>query len=414
MTAADRAVEAIDVRFDGYLALLAELVRRPSPLGSVRPSQELIHRQLLQIGLQASIQDIAYDAIAGNPNFAPVDWSSAGQPNVWGMLPAKGNGGKSLALSGHIDVVPSEPNDWWTFDPWGAEIANGRLYGRGALDMKSGLVAGLLAIQAIVDAGVENHGKIVFESVIEEECTGAGMLAQRIATGPVDGAVILEPTGLQTWMATPGVVWFDVTVRGKAAYVGRSSAYVNAVESAAALIGRFKPAVVAALNQAFMHPAFAHLENPLALSVGTIEGGVWPSSVPLECRFACRVSHPIDWSFAETREFVERQLAEACASDSWLALNPPSLCFNGFRAAGWEADPTWGLLAALDAADTNGPVERTVFPGTADARFFGPGEQVVYYGPAAGGIHGPDEYVEIESIRQTAKTLVRLIVNWTG
>lgn len=417
MTLAERAAAAVDAHFDHYLALLVELVRRPSPLGSARPSQELIHRQLRRLGLQASIQDIAYDTIARHPGFAPVDWSSAGQPNVWGVLPPKGKGGNSLALNGHIDVVPSEPNDWWTFDPWGAEIDGGRLFGRGALDMKSGLVAGLLAIQAIVDAGVEDHGTIVFESVIEEECSGNGMLAQRLVTGPVDGAVILEPTGLQTWMATPGVVWFETTVRGKAAYVGRSSDYVNAVESAAALIGRFKPAVVTALNESFTHPAFAHLDNSLALSVGTIEGGVWPSSVPLECRFTCRMSHPIGWSFADTRGFVERQLAAACASDPWLALNPPSVRFNGFRAAGWEADPDWSLLAALDAAhaaESNGPVKRAVFPGTADARFFGPDEQVVYYGPAGGGIHGPDEYVEIESVRQAAKTLARLIVNWTG
>jgi acetylornithine deacetylase len=409
-----RVSAAVDARFDESLDFLVRLVREPSLLGGVRPAQELIFRRLSQMGLSARIEDLPVDAIAGHPDYAPVPWSSSGQPNVWGVLPGAG-GGRSLALNGHIDVVPPDPVDWWSRDPWGGEIDGGRMFGRGALDMKSGLVAGLLAIQAVLDCGIERRGTIIFESVIEEECTGNGMLAQRAATGPVDGAVILEPTGETIWSATPGVLWFTVQVIGKAAYVGQPSALVNAVETAADLIGRLKAAIPPALNAAFDHPAFRHLENPLTLNIGRIEGGAWPSSVPLESSFTCRMAYPIGWTFAEARAFVEERVRAIAGANPWLAEHPPRVRFEGFRALPWEGDPDSELnrqLGAAHLAETGEPLRRTVFPGTADARYFGSGEAVTYYGPAGGGIHGPDEFVEIESVRRTARTLARFIAEW--
>src|SRR5438093_1329522 len=79
------------------------------------------------------------------------------------------------------------------------------------------------------DAGPPLRGTVLFESVIEEECDGNGTLAARLRSGPVDGAVIAEPTDLTTWIATPGVLWFEVTVTGRPAYVGFGSQTVNAI-----------------------------------------------------------------------------------------------------------------------------------------------------------------------------------------
>ncbi|MCD6033216.1 MAG: acetylornithine deacetylase or succinyl-diaminopimelate desuccinylase [Thermomicrobiales bacterium] len=413
----EAAAAEIDRLFADYVILLQELVRQPSTLGDVRSAQVIVYRRLLQLGLDAHIQDIEPDAIAGHPDFAPVAWSSAGQPNVWGALPATGSGGRSLVLNGHVDVVPTGPTYRWQHDPWAATIAGDRMYGRGAMDMKGGLVAALLAIDAVLKAGIELSGPVIFESVIEEECTGNGMLAQRLQTGPVDGAIILEPTGPATWIATPGVLWFEVSVGGQAAYVGQGAASVNAIDVAVDLIQRFKPGVVQELNAAFDHPAFAEMTNPLTLNVGAVVGGGWPSSVPLACRFTCRMAYPIDWSFAQARLFVERHVVAAAESSEWLKVHPPLLRFPGFRAAGWEyrADP-----ALLDLVDTwhnresGSPLVRTGWPGTADGRYFDLAEPVVYYGPAGGNIHGPDEYVELESLRRVARALVGVIVEWCG
>ena len=136
----------IDTLFADYVALLQELVRQPSSLGDVRSAQAIVYRHLVQLGLDAHMQDIEPEAVTSDPAFAPVAWSFAGQPNVWGVLPATSPGGRSLVLNGHIDVVPPGPPDFWHYDPWGATIAGDRMYGRGTMDMKAGLVAGLLAM----------------------------------------------------------------------------------------------------------------------------------------------------------------------------------------------------------------------------------------------------------------------------
>lgn len=418
-TARTRALAAVDRHFPEYVALLAELVRCPSTLGQVRPAQEILLRHARRIGLQAELQDLNLERLISHPAFAPVAWGYAGQPNLRAVLPATDDGGRSLVLNGHIDVVSAAPEDWWTYDPWGATIIDERMYGRGALDMKAGLVAALLAMRAVGEAHVTLAGPVIFESVIEEECTGNGMLAARCGMGPVDAAVITEPTNLELWLATPGVVWFEVTVSGQPAYVGRASAYVNAIEVASAFIGQLKPQMVADLNAAFHHPAFAGMDQPLTVSVGTIEGGSWPSNVPLECRFICRMSFPIGWSFDEVRRFVEQQVARAAADDAWLANHPPGLRFPGFRALGWETSretPLVERLAAQHQRITAAPPTFSAFPGTADARYFRQevGEQSVYYGPAGGNIHAPDEYVELQSVQIVARVLAELIVDWCG
>ena len=219
----------------------------------------------------------------------------------------------------------------------------------------------------------------------------------------------------QTWLATPGVLWFDVSVSGQAAYVGQGAAAINAIDVAVELIQRLKPIMVNELNAAFDHPAFAGMTNPLTLNVGAIEGGGWPSSVPLLCQFTCRMAYPIAWTFAEARQFVERHVGAAAGHSTWLSTHPPRVRFPGFRAAGWEyrADPA--LLDMVDAwhtRESGAPLVRTGWPGTADARYFDPAQPVVYYGPAGGNIHGPDEYVELESVRQVARALVGVIVEW--
>lgn len=410
----ETALAAVDDLFPANVAFLQELVRQPSPLGDVRPAQELLFQRLTQLGLDASLEEIELDAIAAHPDFAPVPWSAAGQPNVWGVLPGSSDG-RSLVLNGHMDVVPPGPSERWSYGPWSGAIADGRLYGRGAYDMKGGLVAGLLALQAITAAGLPLRGSVIFESVIEEECSGNGMLAQRLRTGPVDGTIILEPTGDVTWIATPGVVWFDVAVSGKAAYVGQGGEYLNAIEVATTMIGAMLPVMVRELNDAFTHPDYAHLAQPLTLSVGTIAGGGWPSAVPLACHFTCRMSYPIGWSFAQVRAFVERHVAAATPDAPWLAAHPPRVTFPGFRARGWEYRAAPALLDLVGREHerlAGEPLRRVGWPGTADGRYFAADEPVMYYGPSGSGIHGPDEYVDLESVRHVARVLVRVIAKW--
>lgn len=416
----DRLAVEVDSRFGKSVDLLATLVRTPSTLGSLGPAQTILFRALRQIGLDASIDDLDPAALASHPDYVPTAWGSLGQPNVRGVLaPKQSGGGRSLVLNGHMDVVPAEPLTWWTFDPWGAEIHDGRMYGRGALDMKSGLVAALLAIEAVQATKVPLRGPVLFESVIEEECTGNGMLAARQQSGPIDGAIIIEPTDQHLWMATLGVLWFEITAYGRPAYVGRSRELVSAIDVASSMMHHLRTNTVEELNSHFEHPDFAHLEQPLTLNIGKIEAGAWPSSVALECTFTCRMSFPLGWSIGEAKAFVERHVQEAIETGSFGAVAPPRLRFPGFHARGWESAPDSPLIPLLETAHrqvTRDSLVRTVFPGTADARYFDAsrGEHVAYYGPSGANLHAPDEFVELASIRDVAKVLAHMIVEWCG
>ena len=114
--------------------------------------------------------------------------------------------GRSLLLNGHVDVVSPEPLAHWTRYPVGGEMEGDRLYGRGAGDMKGGIVAMLLAVEAALSLG-DLPGPVVYQSVIEEECGGNGALAACLA-GPLGNAtVIAEPTAGAIETTAPGVIW---------------------------------------------------------------------------------------------------------------------------------------------------------------------------------------------------------------
>jgi len=367
----------------------------------------------------------------GIPGWAPVERSYRGRPNVTATLAgtegAKGTGRaagagagsavdsaaaspatapRNLVLNGHIDVVSPEPVSWWSRNPWSGHMDGRRLSGRGAWDMKGGLVAALWALEAVRAAEVPLRGDVRFESVIEEECTGNGAVATRFGAPRADAAVIPECTGLEAFVSTPPVLWVRVTVRGRPAYVGRPGAYVNAVERATELIAR--------LREVAAGPA----GTGATLSVGTIGGGDWPSTVPLECAFTCRVSTPSDWTVERAKHEVETWVQAAAQPDPWLAdaTNAPAIDYPGFQAEAWSVGRSSPIVTALAEAHSTvigGSLPMIHFPGTTDARAFGArGEPAVVYGPSGGNQHAPDEYVDLDSVLLVARVLARLIVEW--
>src|SRR3954469_25923270 len=135
---------AVEAGWEHQVQLLAALVRERSTLGNERGAQALIAEEFRALGLQPDLWDVDPDVAGAPPPLLPY----AGRPNVTATRPGSG-GGRSLTFNGHIDVVPATPEHRWTHEPWGAEIADGRMYGRGAADMKAGIVAMLGAVRAL-------------------------------------------------------------------------------------------------------------------------------------------------------------------------------------------------------------------------------------------------------------------------
>ena len=143
-----------------------------------------------------------------------------------------------MHLTGHVDVVPVDPDAPWSRDPWAGELAGGRIWGRGAGDMKGGLAAYLVAAEAIAAAG--HAGDLIFSSVIEEECGGNGMWSVVRAGYGADATLVGEPSGGTLIHAGTGVVWARLTARGTAghaAYVGGDGPFDALARAVAAIRG---------------------------------------------------------------------------------------------------------------------------------------------------------------------------------
>jgi acetylornithine deacetylase len=148
-----RVFDAVDRGWSEQLHFLRALIAQRSVLGNTNGAMEVAEQLLGDLGMQVERITLDVDMLREQPGFSPPDWSYDGLYNVVGRLP--GSSDRSVVLNGHLDVVPSTPDDHWTHHPWGGDVEAGRLYGRGAADMKSGVSAMLFAVRAVREAGFE-------------------------------------------------------------------------------------------------------------------------------------------------------------------------------------------------------------------------------------------------------------------
>ena len=414
-----RVLEKVDDNWESEVEFLRGLVRRPSALGGEAVVQRFVAEELRETGLEPDVWQIDHAEIAALPGYSPVEWSYEGRPNVAAVWRSPSGDGRSLLLNGHVDVVPATPEHHWTFDPWGGELADGRMYGRGAADMKGGVAAMVYAVRALRESGVELKGDVTLETVIEEECTGNGALAARARGYRADAAVIPEPFGPRLLEAQVGVMWARVTVRGKGAHAERASASVNAVLKGCRLLEAVKELEERVNDPADRHPLFENVEHPLNYNVGIVRGGDWASSVPEECIFEVRISCYPGEDLEEVGSRFRAHLLEAAGRDAWLSETPPEVSFYAFRAEGCVVDRDEPIVQALQGCHrevTGKEPGFFSFTGTTDARFFNLYHGIVAtcYGPTGANLHAPDEWVDLESVRQVTRVLALSAMDWCG
>ncbi|HEY7198342.1 MAG TPA: M20/M25/M40 family metallo-hydrolase [Gaiellaceae bacterium] len=306
-------------------------------------------------------------------------------------------------MNGHVDVVSAEPLAHWTHDPWGAEIEGDRLYGRGAGDMKGGIVAMLLAVGAARSLG-ELPGPVIYQSVIEEECGGNGALAACLA-GPLgDATVIAEPTAGALDFAAPGVVWARLTFESSSGHAQSADAQPNPIEAAYDAIAALHR-LEAELNRE-PEPEFASVPDPYLLNVGSIHSGDWPSTSPGVAELDVRLGFPMRMEPSEAQERLAAAVLEAVPG--------ARVEFRGFRARGYAFDHDTPLATALGDCHAELHGDRpglNIWRATTDLRWFHPG-QGLCYGPTNAGSHGVDEWVSLSSIADVATVLALLLRRW--
>lgn len=288
---------------------LAELVRfrTVNPPGDEGPLAAHLAGRLEGVGLAVELHEV----LPGRPNVVARLRGRAARP--------------ALVFNTHMDVVP--PGSGWTRDPFGGEVVDARLYGRGAADAKGSLAAFLLAAEALARSGLPLEGDLVVTAVVDEETGSQG--ARRLAPGlPADYAIVGEPTGLDVVIAHRGSLRPVVAVEGRASHSSQPAAGVNAVQMAARAIAALE--AYAGTFGGRVHP----LVGSPTLAVTMVRGGVKENMIPDRCEFTIDRRLIPGETEAEALAGIERVLE---------ALR--------------RADPTFRAAVARLVPTTGGPAE---------------------------------------------------------
>ncbi|GHH98309.1 peptidase [Neobacillus kokaensis] len=400
------------------IKLLQKIVQENSTRGNESSTQAVIIEKCRQLGLKLDIWEIGGNELKNHPAFFCDRKDFEGNPNLVAVLKGAG-GGKSLILNGHIDVVPVGDETSWRHDPFSGHIEDGKMYGRGATDMKGGNVALLLAIESIIASEIKLKGDIIFQSVIEEESGGAGSLAAVLRGYRADGAIIPEPTNMKLFPKQQGSMWFRITVPGKAAHGGTRYEGTSAIEKAVLVIQRLQQ-LENQRNAKIKDPLYKDIPIPVPINIGKITSGEWPSSVPDTAIIEGRMGVAPEETMESAQLEMESCLQELGEQDGWLRENPLKIEWFGARWLPGSLEGDHPLMTELTNSfkEVMGrtPVIEASPWGTDGGILSNVGDTpVVVFGPGVTEMaHDANEYIVLDDLFAASEIIALTILNWCG
>jgi acetylornithine deacetylase len=418
LSAAEAAVlSAVDEEW--IVDRLCRLIAVPSIGGTAAESevQHLLADWLEELDCAVDRWSIDLDAAATAPDAPGQEVVRTEAWGVVGTVPGAEDGVPALVLSGHTDVVPAGDRTLWPADPFVPWIADGAVHGRGACDMKAGVIAALAALAAVRTAGVRLVRPVALHGVVGEEDGGLGAWATLQRGHRGDVCVIPEPTAQAVVTAHSGALTFRLQMSGLAAHAAHRDQGVSAVELFADVHAELR--AFEAERQKDADPRFGDVPYPYGLSIGRIEAGDWASSVPdrlvAEGRYGVRLGEPVP----AARVAFEERLAKICARHPWLADHPVRLTWTGGSFASGELPAGHDLLPAMRAAvaDAGGgvPPERAIAAGSDLRLYAAAGMPTLHYGPGDLYLaHGPREKVPVAEVVTAARAFALLTLRTCG
>ena len=378
----------------------------PSVTGDERAVVERFGRIARGRGLvvQTHVHDLA--ALRADPGYPGEEAPRSELFGATAILRGRDPEAPRLCLNGHLDVV-DPGNETWQREPWSGAVEDGRLHGRGSVDMKGAVAAALHALVAIAAAG-GTEGDVVLQAVASEEDGGLGTVAALRDDAAFAACLIPEPTAFAVACAQAGALTFSGEVPGVSAHAATRLDGVSAIDRYVAVHAALAE-LERELNTDVAHPLMRALKLPYPLSVGRIEAGLWSSTVPDRLVFEGRVGVPVGEQPAAIRERFEAAVRRASpeATISW----------SGGRFGPGETPLdhpfTQSVLAA--ASDELGrKVEPVGVPYGADMRLFCErGIPCVMFGtPGLERAHAVDEYVEVADLASLTRALIRAIARF--
>lgn len=420
-----RVLKRIEARTKEIVSLLVHLIRfrTVTPLAGqaavgddYRALQDFVGRRLAEMAFDVEMWEADAGELEPFPGSGVVeDRDLSNMPILVGR---REGSGRSLILNAHYDVVPPGAGESWRYPPFEGIVADGRVMGRGACDMKGGLAAMIEALRGIRDAGIDLPGGVVVETVPDEEMTSMGTLACCQRGIGADAAVIPEPTDLKVLVAVRGSFGGRIVVPGRAGHAEMvqppwtEGGAVNAISKAVKVLQGLE-----ALNEEWTaRPDKRHKYLPPDTIVPTlIRGGEWDVMYPE------RVEITFDSMFVpstkDKRGEIQAMLDRIASEDDWMRAHPPVLEAGG------------GLYGAEVREDE--PIVRTAMSALAalgiEPRLIGFGSltdmvhlinysriPTVCVGPAYRTAHTAEEHVTIDDLVATTKALALILLRWSG
>jgi len=410
--------EQLEKDRDEAVALLQEWVKNPSVQGEEKSMQESIAKTLADMGLDVDLWVMEGDGLLKHPYFVSPRQAFDVSPNVVGVWKGAGDG-RSIILNGHVDVVPAGDRAQWSEDPFSGKVGDGKLYGRGATDMKGGNLSSLLAISVLQKLGVKLQGDVIFQSVVEEESGGAGTLATILRGYKADAALVPEPTNMKIFPKQQGSMWFRLSVKGRSAHGGTRYEGVSAIEKSLAVvqaIGQLEKERNVRLDD----PLYEKLPIPIPINIGVIEGGKWPSSVAdlvkLEGRMGVAPGEQMEDAKAEMAAALQK-LAQA---DPWFAEHPVELEWYGARwvpGAVAEEHPLVDILHRQFVAVTGERAVVEASPWGTDGGLLTAlaNTPAIVVGPGVTQVaHYANEYIVLDDVFRCAEIFALALLEWCG
>ena len=400
------------------IGFLQELIHIPSVTGEEEKIQKFISRKLGEMGLTVDTWEPDLEALKKHPAFVAVARGYAGRPNVVGALKGSG-GGRSLLFNGHVDVIPAGAPESWQHGPWSGDLADGRVYGRGASDMKAGLAAMTMALQSILAAGIRLKGDVILEYTVDEELSGNGTLACVMRGYRADAGICCETSSMRVQPGSIGRIWFEIKVRGRAAGIQRRWEGVNAIDKGyrvSQAVSEFEKLRVARLS----HPLYPEIRGAIPCMVGVFESGSYHSAFPDTCLLkGSMATVPGENSDAVKAEFL-RFLWDRVADDPWLKETPPEVVFTGYFAEPSEIPVQSPIVQTLCRNFRQVVGKEPAISGregAADIRFmnrYGETPTVIFGPGMTEQMHANNEWAAVGDLIEATKILALTIIEWCG